>query len=214
VRYWSFWVSGLALSGVMVFHWLTLHRMMAVSGRVTALIDRLRHGSVAPTATMSQEELLAAIQSVTAEEFGPSDALPSAEEPGVSPTDEPTEEQAPAALTQLPAPATRTPLEHFLFFFGLISGGAIAGLLNGGFSPTLSLQGPGFTSLTGGSLVSSTALLAFGGALVGFGTRMSGGCTSGHGLCGLSRLQPGSIVATLAFFGVGILVSFALSVAL
>ncbi|HYQ00506.1 MAG TPA: YeeE/YedE thiosulfate transporter family protein [Polyangiaceae bacterium] len=41
--------------------------------------------------------------------------------------------------------------------------------------------------------------LAFAGLLVGFGTRMSGGCTSGHGVCGLSRRSPRSFVAVLTF---------------
>ena len=39
--------------------------------------------------------------------------------------------------------------------------------------------------------------------LVGVGTRYAGGCTSGHGVCGLSRLSPRSLVATLAFMGTG-----------
>jgi len=41
------------------------------------------------------------------------------------------------------------------------------------------------------------------GLLVGFGTRLGSGCTSGHGICGISRLSPRSIVATLCFVGVG-----------
>jgi uncharacterized protein len=41
------------------------------------------------------------------------------------------------------------------------------------------------------------------GLLVGFGTRYGSGCTSGHGVCGLSRLSPRSLVATLAFMGAG-----------
>jgi len=41
--------------------------------------------------------------------------------------------------------------------------------------------------------------LALAGLLVGFGTRMSGGCTSGHGVCGLSRLSLRSLVAVLTF---------------
>lgn len=41
------------------------------------------------------------------------------------------------------------------------------------------------------------------GALVGIGTRMSGGCTSGHGVCGISRLSIRSIIATLLFMGAG-----------
>ncbi|ARN19307.1 YeeE/YedE family protein [Piscinibacter gummiphilus] len=41
------------------------------------------------------------------------------------------------------------------------------------------------------------------GLLVGFGTRLGSGCTSGHGVCGLSRLSPRSLVATLAFMAAG-----------
>ncbi len=41
------------------------------------------------------------------------------------------------------------------------------------------------------------------GLLVGWGTRYGSGCTSGHGVCGLSRLSPRSLVATLAFMGTG-----------
>lgn len=41
------------------------------------------------------------------------------------------------------------------------------------------------------------------GLLVGVGTRYGAGCTSGHGVCGLSRLSPRSLVATLAFMGAG-----------
>lgn len=43
------------------------------------------------------------------------------------------------------------------------------------------------------------AMLVAAGLLVGIGTRFGSGCTSGHGVCGLSRLSPRSLVATLAF---------------
>ena len=46
-----------------------------------------------------------------------------------------------------------------------------------------------------------TAVLVVAGLLVGIGTRYGSGCTSGHGVCGLSRLSPRSLVATLAFMG-------------
>lgn len=45
--------------------------------------------------------------------------------------------------------------------------------------------------------------LVLAGLLVGVGTRYAAGCTSGHGVCGLSRLSPRSLVATLAFMGAG-----------
>ena len=49
----------------------------------------------------------------------------------------------------------------------------------------------------------SWATLVIAGLLVGVGTRFGSGCTSGHGVCGLSRLSPRSLVATLAFMGAG-----------
>lgn len=48
------------------------------------------------------------------------------------------------------------------------------------------------------------------GLLVGFGTRMGSGCTSGHGICGLARLSPRSLVAVLVFLGSGILMTAAM----
>ena len=49
---------------------------------------------------------------------------------------------------------------------------------------------------------------AIAGLLVGFGTRLGSGCTSGHGVCGLARLSQRSFVATLIFMGFGILTVF------
>jgi uncharacterized protein len=49
----------------------------------------------------------------------------------------------------------------------------------------------------------SFTLLVIAGLLVGIGTRYGGGCTSGHGVCGVSRLSPRSLVATLAFMAAG-----------
>lgn len=60
--------------------------------------------------------------------------------------------------------------------------------------------------LTGGvqvSFPSSILPLIAGGLLVGFGTRLGSGCTSGHGVCGLSRLSPRSMVATALFMASG-----------
>ena len=54
-------------------------------------------------------------------------------------------------------------------------------------------------------LKASTPLLIIGGVLVGFGTRLGSGCTSGHGICGLSRLSPRSLVSVLLFTGAGML---------
>lgn len=51
----------------------------------------------------------------------------------------------------------------------------------------------------------SLAVVAIAGLIVGFGTRLGNGCTSGHGVCGISRLSPRSILATITFIATGAL---------
>lgn len=60
-----------------------------------------------------------------------------------------------------------------------------------------------FAPLPALRIEATPALLVGAGLLVGFGTHMGSGCTSGHGVCGLSRASPRSLVATLAFMGAG-----------
>lgn len=55
-------------------------------------------------------------------------------------------------------------------------------------------------------------VLALAGLLVGFGTRLGSGCTSGHGVCGLARLSPRSLAAVLVFVGTGMLTVAAMRV--
>lgn len=54
----------------------------------------------------------------------------------------------------------------------------------------------------------SWGMVVIAGLLVGVGTRYGSGCTSGHGVCGLSRMSPRSLVATLAFMGAGFVTVF------
>jgi uncharacterized protein len=79
----------------------------------------------------------------------------------------------------------------------------IAGLLLGAL---------GYMLATGGRfLVEMQApmpILIAAGLLVGFGTRLGSGCTSGHGVCGIARLSKRSIVASAVFFGVAIVTVF------
>jgi uncharacterized protein len=56
---------------------------------------------------------------------------------------------------------------------------------------------------------SSVPLLIAAGLLVGFGTRLGNGCTSGHGVCGMARLSPRSVAATAAFMAAGFATVFA-----
>lgn len=63
-----------------------------------------------------------------------------------------------------------------------------------------------YAALAGPSVAridASWGMVVAAGLLVGWGTRYGSGCTSGHGVCGLSRMSPRSLVATLAFMGTG-----------
>ena len=65
-----------------------------------------------------------------------------------------------------------------------------------------------FSALPAVQVDASYGLLVLAGLLVGVGTRYGSGCTSGHGVCGLSRLSPRSLAATVAFMGAGFVVVF------
>ncbi len=77
-----------------------------------------------------------------------------------------------------------------LFVVGLLAGGFLCSL----FAPQV------FTF----AISRSTGALILAGLLVGFGTRLGNGCTSGHGVCGISRFSVRSIIATLTFMMTGI----------
>jgi len=57
--------------------------------------------------------------------------------------------------------------------------------------------------ITAPRIDATDVMVVIAGLLVGIGTRYASGCTSGHGVCGLSRLSPRSLVATLSFMGTG-----------
>lgn len=65
-----------------------------------------------------------------------------------------------------------------------------------------------FHSLPALTINAGFGMIVLAGLLVGFGTRYGSGCTSGHGVCGLSRLSPRSLVATLGFMAAGFVTVF------
>jgi uncharacterized membrane protein YedE/YeeE len=67
-----------------------------------------------------------------------------------------------------------------------------------------------FSSLPGARIDAGNGTLVAAGLLVGLGTRYGAGCTSGHGVCGLSRLSPRSLVATVSFMLAGFATVFML----
>ena len=89
----------------------------------------------------------------------------------------------------LPPYAGADPLGAACFVLGLIAAPLVyAGVAGGPFAQTVS---------------DNAVLMAAAGLLVGFGTALGGGCTSGHGVCGTARLSPRSLVATATFMATG-----------
>ena len=110
-----------------------------------------------------------------------------------------------------------------MLFIGRVAG--IAGIVGGIFGSDGSgigwrlafiaglIAGPFVVPLAGGTIPDITIdaplpMVVAAGLLVGFGTRLGNGCTSGHGICGLSRLSPRSLIATLTFMAAGAAVVF------
>ena len=95
---------------------------------------------------------------------------------------------------------------------GLVPGGTRDAWWRVAFVAGLVLGASAYVWAVGGDAAvdvpASLPVLAAGGLLVGFGTRLGSGCTSGHGLCGLSRFSRRSAVATAVFFAVAMLTVF------
>lgn len=93
------------------------------------------------------------------------------------------------------APAQQDRPTRLFFFAGLIGTGFVVRLV--------------YPQAFGAGATGSFALVAAAGLLVGYGTRLGSGCTSGHGVCGISRFEVRSIVATITFMLVGAFAVFA-----
>jgi hypothetical protein len=98
---------------------------------------------------------------------------------------------------------------HACFLAAIVLGAALVQLSRGGWRPTFELC-PAFARAVGGGWKAALALAA-GGVLVGAGTTLSGGCSTGHGLSGCSRLQPAGVAATASYMAAAVLVSFVLA---
>ncbi|MGH3788735.1 MAG: YeeE/YedE family protein [Pseudonocardiaceae bacterium] len=117
----------------------------------------------------------------------------------------------PTAVEEAPVTSLRpAPLvTQVALLLSIFLGGWVAAVAAGRFEFRFDM-GNGFRDLVTDNPTTMIGVLFVGGVLVGFGTRLAGGCSSGHGLSGCGRLRPVSIVATAVFFGAAVLVSFLL----
>jgi hypothetical protein len=121
----------------------------------------------------------------------------------------------------------RNQIWNLVFIAGAVIGGLISQTLLSSQEPmalskatvlnldSLGIENPGreylpVTLFSWESLITikGWVFMILGGFLVGFGTRYAGGCTSGHGISGLSRMEPGSLVAVIGFFIGGLFMTY------
>jgi uncharacterized membrane protein YedE/YeeE len=200
MSYWPWWAGALALGGVAVGYARLSGRLFGVSGSMAKAArpaETRADDAVAQAFADDPAALEAALLAATAAEFGACGDVAEA------PVDLAAAEPAPSAPLAIPWTA------HVLFLVMIGAGALLASLVRGSFSPHLGL-GPVYEHVVAGGWRAVPALAA-GGFLVGAGTRMAGGCTSGHGLSGCGRFVPASLAATAIFFGVGVATSLALA---
>jgi uncharacterized membrane protein YedE/YeeE len=97
------------------------------------------------------------------------------------------------------------------FLPGIVLGGLLSALASG-FQPTFAYGS--FDATLGGSPALKGTVLLLAGGLIGYGARLAGGCTSGHGMCGTAMGSPASLVATMTFMGAAIVTANLIALAI
>jgi uncharacterized membrane protein YedE/YeeE len=200
--YWTWWQGALALGALTIIFVFMMGRMLGVSGSWGNVIywrDAQRRQTTAKAMRVNAGAMHDALMAATLAEFGAekTQALLAGQGSMVASAAVPHSRETMVEWTA-----------HLTFLAFMLIGGMIAATLNGHFAIQLDL-GAAHTALFGRGWTEWLTLLG-GGILVGFGTQMGGGCTSGHGLSGVSRLTPASLVATTVFFACGVATSFLL----
>ncbi len=199
-EYWPWWLGALGLGGVSILYLLLIGRLLGVSGswaKVVAWKENREQQKAAETLVEDKEAMENAFMAETLAEFG-EDAIRElqAEKEGD------TEGKA-ADIGELESATPWT--AHLVFLLSMFLGAFLVAWFNGQFELRLDLSDT-HTRIFG-SLWEVWLALLIGGMMVGFGTQMAGGCTSGHGLSGCARLLPASLLATAVFMASAIFLS-------
>lgn len=217
VETWPGWVGGAVISAVVVTLLLTRNRQLGVSFCYAFAIDRVSDWFEARAKKSPSTHAEAAafpLPMPTAAQPVPTNSSTgiAVDEPAL---ENPADFPMPGAF---PMPSASAMLDESswptVFLVGIFLGGILSGALArlfSGSSLTLDFAYAGFDSLWNLGPPAKAAVLFGGGILVGFGTRMGGGCTSGHAIMGAPGLQKASIVAMCVFMGVGVAVTFLLA---
>ncbi|MFB6678168.1 YeeE/YedE thiosulfate transporter family protein [Streptomyces sp. NPDC056390] len=211
--YWPWWAGAIGLALVTINHTLITDRSLGVS----AAWDRVLHWRRERQLERMDEEftddqaLAEALAAATAEHFGTGTGASTVPQDPYGKS-QPLEADAESAASERPPATSLRPaplVTQAALLMSIFLGGFIAAVTSGRFHLRYDM-GPAFRHLVTADSIAMIAVLFVGGVLIGFGTRLAGGCSSGHGLSGCGRLRPVSIVATAVFFGTAVAVSFLL----
>ncbi|MFI0470962.1 MULTISPECIES: YeeE/YedE family protein [Saccharopolyspora] len=208
--YWPWWAGAIGLALVTINYTLITDRSFGVS----SAWDRVLHWRAERRIERQEAQfaddraLEEAFAAATAAEFGTRSEAPTS--PDVMRGDA-QPDAGPAAREQSTTQVVRSaPLvTQAALLLSIFVGGWVAAVIAGRFEVRFDM-GEGFRQLVTADSNVMIGVLFVGGILVGFGTRLAGGCSSGHGLSGCGRLRPVSLVATAVFFGTAVAVSFLL----
>lgn len=201
--YWPWWAGAVALAVLTIGYALATDRSFGVSGAW----ERVLHCGAKPNWSAWRR---GSPMNGSWPRPPPRPPLSTSEHFGTTP-----EPSAPAAV---PDPAVRrrggppcpAPLvTQAVLLVSVFVGGLVVAVTSGRFRLRLDLRA-GYRDVVTGNPVVMVVLLFVGGVLVGFGTRLAGGCTPGHGLNGCGRLNPVGLVATATFCATAVVVSFLL----
>jgi uncharacterized membrane protein YedE/YeeE len=181
--HWDPFFAGAVLAITSIAYYLARRSALAGSGHVSRLVDR------AFRRKNDEDDLLAAVLAATAEHFG----------------SEVTEQARQAPPPRSPSWSVTLP-ERAVFLGALAIGGALS-VETSEFHFALD---SGLDRIVRGG-IPQAALLLGAGILVGFGARMAGGCTTGHGLVGIAQMHKGSFASTAAFFVAGVTTTWLIS---
>lgn len=212
-NYWPWWAGAIGLALVTINYTLTTDRSLGVS----AAWDRVLHWRAErrlerlDAQFTDDHALVDALAAATAEQFGTHPGAPTPPDAVRGDAQTHGQDVEPTAVESAPVASLRpAPLvTQAALLLSIFLGGWVAAVTAGRFELRFDM-GNGFRELVTDNPTTMIGVLFVGGVLVGFGTRLAGGCSSGHGLSGCGRLRPVSILATAVFFGAAVLVSFLL----
>jgi Predicted transporter component len=197
-NYWPWWAGALGLALATINYTLATDRSFGVSGAWDRVLHWRKERELQRQRAqddIDQRSLVEALAAISPGSPAPSSPTSKHERPENPPVHQPPR----------PAPLA----SQVALLLSILIGGFVAAVAAGRFELRLDM-GAGFSELVTDNSMIMVGVLFLGGLLVGFGTRLAGGCSSGHGLHGCGRLCPVSIVATAVFFGTAVLVSFLL----